>query len=122
MNLATTDCFLFQALAQVVSNLRGINSFIHLVNTAIHKIWPTENSNPLFTTTKVKDYLFGRIPMLCNQEVSLGNMDTKILCESMKIINPRAMFFDDGGKGIHTYSLFRYVSCGTKITKLIFSL
>lgn len=81
-----------------------------LFNTALNKIWPTPDSNPLFIKVKVKDYVFGRSPMLCNQKVSLENTDTKILCEAIKVVKPKTIVFDDGEKGVNTFSFFRYVS------------
>ncbi|KAK6627435.1 hypothetical protein RUM44_009912 [Polyplax serrata] len=96
------------ALSQVVNNLKVMNPAIFLLNTALPKLWPTNTSNPLFVKAPVKEFLFGQMPMYCNQSLSVQNIDVKVLCEAVKIFKPKTVILDGGGNGIHTFSLFRY--------------
>ncbi|EEB19247.1 cd36 antigen, putative [Pediculus humanus corporis] len=95
-------------LSQIVDNLKVINPVIKLVDTALNKIWPTENSNPMFIKTSVKEFLFGKLPLLCNQTSSVNNVDTKVICEAIRLIKSKTIVLDDLGKNVHSFSVFGY--------------
>lgn len=70
----------------------------------------------MFMKTKVKDYLFGEMKMLCNPETSaetdpLKKVLWKALCLAYAYMKPeRTVIIDDGQPGLNTFSFFKYVS------------
>lgn len=68
-------------------------------------------NHTIFTKVSVHDYIFGGLPMYCNQTDSLDNLDALLLCAAYSLVAPKTVTIGGAEKGfINQFSFFNYVS------------